>query len=383
MFFDCLEIEFMKLCGLCRYIPDDVNRRFKAPVFSRSVTANLQILGLIKQQSDGSSCKLTRAGEDVLADIGYVFPSDIRTLIKTKGYRRKLISAKWSVLLYLAGINVFLKSSRELADSETGYVSSLILRADSNIKVLAGTRFHGLLRMRDTVYIPYHIEGTSDWIIPGHEKEVFAGQVASLRGIKRLRLILFANTLEELWAYIHPENESDPLTYGRYCFDIALKEMGCEALMVPLDGNGVMQVKVLAVRGYRKRIARALGCLDSVPEKYSRCDGMLEDRPCIVAIDLNAERIQSALYQICLGDPTIMPKVVCFSFQKPTLLNILRYYGCQKCTVVTLRESDLYRIFPECNIPPMKRQPFVKKDGELISVKERNYLLRRKNTEEE
>lgn len=166
MIFDSYDCEFMKLCGLCRYLPIDLNERFSSPVLSQRLKDNLCKQGLISIQNNGLSCKLTTAGKEILADMGYKFASDSRMNINSQGYRRKLINAKWNVLLYLAGINVYTKNVKELADNEQGYISSLMLRGDDKIRVLAGTRFHGLLKMRDAVYVPYHIEGSDDWIIP-------------------------------------------------------------------------------------------------------------------------------------------------------------------------------------------------------------------------
>lgn len=368
MVLDNFDLEYLKLCGLCRYMPVNIAQSFSPPVLSKGLAENLREHGLIRMQSNGLSYKLMGAGRDVLADMGYEFPTDARMNIKRQGYRRKLINSRWNVLLYLAGIDVFLKSSKELADKETGYISSLILRGNDNIRVLAGTRFNGLLRLRGTVYVPYHVEGTDDWIIPGHEKEVFTGQASLFRGVKRVRIILFSETLEELWTYIHPETKPQPLTYGRKRFETALKEMGCQTLMIPLDCNGVTQVKVLAIRGYGKRIARAVGCRTDVPEEYSRCDGILEGTPFVTAIDMNAERIRSTLYQIKLSDPKTVPIVVCLPFQRDMLLKILEYYGCQECRVATLRDDDLIKVFPELIPEPAVKRPIISKEGKYIYV---------------
>lgn len=368
MILDNFDLEYLKLCGLCRYMPVNIGQHFFSPVLSKGLADNLREHGLIRMQTDGLSHKLTGAGRDVLADMGYEFSKDARMSIKRQGYRRKLVNARWNVLLYLAGIDIFLKSSKELADIETGYISSLILRGNDNIRVLAGTRFNGLLRLRGTVYVPYHVEGTDDWIIPGHEKDVFTSQASLLHGVKRVRIILFSETLEELWTYTHPEHKPEPLTYGRKRFESALEEMGCQALMIPLDFNGVTQVKVLSVRGYGKKIARAVGCRADVPEKYSRCDGILEGIPLVTAIDMNAERIRSALCQIRLSDPKVAPIVVCLPFQRDMLLKILEYYGCQECMVSTLRDDDLIKVFPELVPEPSAKRPIISKEGKYIYV---------------
>lgn len=371
LIFDNYDCEFLKLCGLCRYMPSGIVKKFNSPVLRCEVAHNLQEHGLIRKQNNDMSYKLTGKGAEILADMGYEFPADSRTRINSLGYRRKLISAQWNVLLYLAGINIFHRSVRELEGNETGYVSSLILRANNNVRVLAGTRFHGLLKIRDCIYIPYHVEGVNDWIFPGYEKEVFTSQSESVQNIKRLCLVLFGNSLEELWEYVHPKEKSPAMTHGRKCFDTALEELGCENILVPLTSDGVLQVSVLCIRGYGKSIAKALGCDIELPDIYSRCDGIFEGTPLIVAVDMNADRIRAALLQVKLLNTTIVPKVVCLSFQRNVLMKILHYFNCQKCTILTVKETDLRKIFPEIPTAYIDRRPFIKKDGRFIEVNER------------
>lgn len=52
-----------------------------------------------------------------------------------------------------------------LAGMEVGYISTHLLRDDSNRKPLAETKFLGFLKIGDTVYIPYYVESADDWIL--------------------------------------------------------------------------------------------------------------------------------------------------------------------------------------------------------------------------
>ena len=60
--FDKYDYEFLKLCGLCRYLPVGLAGRYDAPYFSGSVILNLRKCKPIKIQSDKLSDKLTLAG---------------------------------------------------------------------------------------------------------------------------------------------------------------------------------------------------------------------------------------------------------------------------------------------------------------------------------
>ena len=137
MIFDTYDYELLKLIGLCRYMPTGLTRRYDAPILSRRGLANLQMHGLVRIQNDRSSYQLSKKGKEVLAEMGHRFPDEGRTCIRKPSYKRKLKNAQWNVLLYLAGINVCYHDSRELAETDCGYVSSLTLRADSSMKALA------------------------------------------------------------------------------------------------------------------------------------------------------------------------------------------------------------------------------------------------------
>lgn len=368
MIFDNIDAAFLKLCGLCRYLPADLQRRYDSPVVSRAVIANLEEHKLIRQQSNHLSFKLTWEGRNILAEMGDTFPNDARMDLKRPAYTRKLKNAEWNVLLYLAGIDVFGGSVRQLSDSETGYVSSLMLRSDANMRVLAGTRFLGILKMGNTAYIPYYADGC---MIPGFEREIFRSQLENLNGITDVKLICTFETLEELWERTHPEQRSEPGTRGLREMDRALEELGYESLLVPFGRGGVMQMNLLKIRRYRERIAQALGCDTTPRDGLSECDGMLGGIPCVIAIDFNTERIVKALKQIAILDKTAVPKICCLPFQKPVIFKLLKRYGCQKSVVVALDHKTIAKIFPELQGDDTY-EPYRTKEGECIAVSSRN-----------
>lgn len=371
MIFENADIEFLKLCGLCRYVPTGLQKRYDALEFKSSVISNLQVRGFIKKQSDNSSYKLTGIGRDFLADIGYTFPYDARMSIRKNSYQRKIINAEINVLLYLAGIDVYYKYPYELAEKEVGYASSLIMRTDKNMKVLAGTRFLGILKIFDTAYITYHIENKEAWIIPGYERGIFISQTEGIKNKKELKLILFGKTLEELWECIYQDDKPKNAPGGRKRFDIALEELGYNYLFVPLGRNGVLQMSVLRNRRYREKIARAIGCAEADDKRLTECDGMLGDIPCVIAVDFDVDRITKALKQIYIYNKNIIPKICCLPFQKSAIFKLLKRYGCQKSVVISVDKESIYNIFPHVK-HDMKHKPYITKEGECIEVISRN-----------
>ena len=157
MIFDTVDYELLRLTGLCRYMPSGICRKYDTPMFKRSVISNLKLHRLIKLMNDKMSYKLTKKGRDCLEEMGMTFAKDARTDLKKASYQRKLKNAQWNVLLTLAGIDVYYENARKLATADCGYLSSLLLRADNMVRVLSGARFFGILKIADTVYVPYYI----------------------------------------------------------------------------------------------------------------------------------------------------------------------------------------------------------------------------------
>ena len=371
MIFDRYDYEFLKLCGLCRYLPVGLAGRYDAPYFSGSVISNLREHGLIKTQSDRLSYKLTFAGREILAEMGHTFPDDIRMDLKRPAYKRKLKNAMWNITLSLAGIDVYGSKTRELAENEMGYISSLTLRSDNNIRVLAGTRFLGIMKIRSIVYIPYYLESEEDWIVPGYEREIFKAQMETIHGIKEIKLIITGNSLEELWSHTHPKSQGEKLSRGMKRFDKALEELGYEYLLVPFNRDGVVQLGFLKSYRNRERLAQAIGCDTKQISCLSECDGIIENIPYIIAVDFNVNRIVRALKQIEVYDSTIVPKICCLPFQKSTVFRLLKLYHCQRCVVITIDKNSIYDIFPELERNTVKQEPYVTKEGKFIDAGKR------------
>ncbi len=372
MIFDELDYQFLRLCGLCRYMPTGLQRKFDSPCFSASVITTLRNGGYVKVQSDKTSYKLTFAGKQILAEMGYTFTDDARMDLKRKSYFRKIKSALMNVTLYVAGIDVFIDEAAKLADKEIGYVSSLILRTDTNIRVLSGTRFLGILKIHDVLFMPYYVEGDEDWIIPSHEKLIYKSQVNAIKSINNIQIMITGETLEELWRNIHPKQESKIQSNGQKRFDEALEELASDYLLVPLNRNGATQLEIITNYRYKERIAKAIGCRTDKIYNLSECDGFKDNTPYIIAIDLNIKRIIRALKQIQRYNEKIVPKICCLPFQKKIIVKLLREYKMQNSMIVELDKNNLYQnVFNKSIEKTILQTPYVNNRGEYINANQR------------
>lgn len=373
MLFDTLDFEFLRLTGLCRYMPSGLSRKYTSPCLLSEVITNLQEFRLIKLMSDKMSYKLTKRGRMILSDMGYIFAGEARTSIKKASYFRKLKNAEWNIMLSLAGVDVYYQTSRELSGIPCGYMSSLLLRADNSMKVLSGAKFLGILKLEEIAYIPYYIEERKSWIYPVFEREIYHSQVDSIREVKDIKLVMLGETLEELWSDISPQTESVKVVNGQKPFHKALEEMGSEYLLIPFGRDGVLQLNIITICRNRERIAKAIGCEKSNIPGLIDCDGIKKDVPYIIGIDFNVKRILRALKQIERYDKNLVPIICCLPFQKSTMLKVLQKYHASKTYVVPITVNDIYNVFPEIRKKEIKKEPFRTKEGVYIGVPKKTY----------
>lgn len=367
MIFDTVDYEVLKLAGVCRYFPFALKRRFNSELLSSNTIDNLKLHNLIKSMNDHLSFKLTKKGRECLADIGYEFTQDARTDIKKASYFRKLENAKWNVLLTIAGIDVYYSNARTLADTEKGYISTLAMRTDKNMKVLAGSKFLGVLKDKETAYVPYYVKDRESWIYPFFERTTYRSQIESMRSVNEIKLILTGETLEELWGNITTLGQPPSYRNGMMPFSLALEELGSEFLLVPLSDNGVMQMRLLLTCRYRERLASAIGCKKNIIPNLSECDGFKNDTPYIIAIDFNVKRIVRALRQIEKYDKNLVPRICCLPFQKNCIMKLLKEYNSSKTIVTAIPKDKIYVVFPELKINNIERKAYTK-DGECIEI---------------
>ena len=373
MIFDTVDYEFLKLCGISRYIPSGLQKVYDAPFLKRCVIYNLQEHDVIKMQSDNKSFKLTKRGRDILADMGYEFPNDARMDLTRTAYKRKLNNAEINIMLHLANVDIFNSYPTELSD-KNGYVSTLIMRSDKNMKVLSCSQFLGILKTGDIVYIPYYIESKASTILPNFEQEIITSQILCFKNIKSVKLLLIGNSLEELWDIISYSGEAPQPGRGRKRIREALEVMGMEYLLIPKNQEGVYELAIINNWRYREIITKSLNCTMLTEPKLSYCDGMIDDSPCIVGVDMNIQRIIKACKQA--KGLNMTPTVCCLHLQKPVLDKILKEKITSKVRVAVIGKEGIKKAFPTYK---PTRHEYVTKEGDCIEVPAKQ----RKENEEE
>ena len=368
MLFSITDFEFMKLIGLCRYMPAGLNRKYDSQLFDNELISNLCDHRIIKITSDSRCYKLTKKGRDILAKANMTFAVEARPNMKRKAYNLKLKNAHINLMLYLAGVNVYFENTRELSGVSCGYMSSLLHRADNSMKVLSSSKFLGVFKLESTAYIPYYVEERKSWIYPNFERDIYRSQVEAIRDINDIKLMLVGSTLEELWLNVSPSTVSTKIHDGQKPFHVSMEEIGSEYLLIPTGRDGVLQLKLLTLCGYKKRISKALSCKENDIQGLSECDGWKDGMPFIVGVDFNIKRILRGLKQIEKYDNTLKPVVCCLPFQKSTYLKVLKRFSTIETFVFPISLNEIYGVFPEVVDKPIKDDAVKDKRGETIRV---------------
>ena len=363
--FDSLDYEFLRLAGISRYIPTGLCRRYDSPIFSKRVIYNLLLHRLIKIMNDKRSYKLTVLGRECLAEMGDEFCRDARSDIKKTAYEKKLRNAQWNVLLTVAGIDIYCEDAKELAEKDCRYMSSFMLRTERTVKVLAGARFLGILKLADTAYVPYYVEDENSWVLPHFEREMYESQIKRIGNIKNIKLILIGESLEELWTNLNGKS-GERLPNGRKTFRVMLEEFPIEHSLIPFGRDGVMQISLMKIWRYRERIAEAMGCKKE--ERLPECDGVKDGTPYIIAFDCNEKRIVRAIKQVERYNKDVVPRVCCLPFQKSTIIKMIKKNHLKRTILTPIPYIELYKVFPELE-KEYENKPYIK-EGEYVEVRE-------------
>ena len=283
MILDSQELEFLKLCALARYMPCGLAGIFEMQILKSEVSGRLAKSGYLKYVNGGCKfSRLTRRGRDILLRAGYEFPDDARPHKKGNTFNRRVINAKLNAMLYGAGINIYAGTVQGLSREDCIYIPSLTIRSEMKSKVLAGTVFYGILRIGDTAYVLYYTDDIADGAFPDFEQQTFLSMISHIENIKNVAIIIAAETVEGLIGYLMPEKKPE-ITRGIVPFSELMERWQYDFYLLPMDKDGIMQIKLMCIDNYKKDIAAMFGDTDNVPVKLSRFDAVCGGKACITA----------------------------------------------------------------------------------------------------
>ena len=269
------------------------------------------------------------------------------------------------MLLYGAGIDIYTESVDELKEKNYAYIPSLTVRADTKNKVLAGTKFYGILRIDDTAYVIYYADDEFDAIFPDYEEQTFSNLISRIPGIKHISIIIVCGGVEKIMKIIYPDTV--PVLKGGYVSFAGVKrKWKYEFCMLPMNRDGLLQMKINSVYGLKGRIAEKFGDIN-VPIKLNCFDAVKEGKAFMIATDMNITRVGKGLEQTLYTD--YIPHIVCLPYQRPIYQELavrMQYPKLMKFTV--LNRNKVIEQFPILAPTEEKIKPAKTKNGDYIDV---------------
>lgn len=136
------------------------------------------------------------------------------------------------------------------------FLPSFALRRKAGANVLGGTRMAGFLYTENTAFVPYYVTPESEGLYAGVEQRTFRSE-SLLCGRTPFVLYTGAGSLEQVLETVTaPRSRKEKSTTDAY--PDALDKFGCPAGILPLNEDGLRQLRIMTVPGYRLKLLHGL-----------------------------------------------------------------------------------------------------------------------------
>ena len=366
MLLDSYDLDFLKLCGIARYMPCKLAGKYNLQSFTKERAETLIDVNYIKEVKAERKCyRLTTRGRDLLRTLGYEFPDDARTHTKGSIFNRRVINADIDMIMHGAGMNIFAETMEGLDESDCTYIPSLTVRAATQSKVLAGTKFYGILRIGDTAYVIYYTDEKAGGIYPEYEHQIFTGLVSGMTSVRKLVIVMAGESVEGLVSTVFPDNQPK-LQYGLVPFSKILERWSYDVCFLPMNTDGIMQLKLLGRQYIRDDVISRFADMEP-PMKLNACDGVSDGMSYIVGLDMNISRVRKALNQSLRADVT--PTIICLPYQRDMYKEMAlkdKFPSTIKLRIIN--QDRFIEHFPELLQQFEPPQPVRHKDGTFVEI---------------
>lgn len=289
MIFTCAEIDVLALCAWCKDLPVD-----KTQIFPQDIIDLLCSLKLIRQIRCGLSYRVTPEGYALMQRSGFDFEPD-------KGYRsqgsvltRRLQTAEITGFFWRYGADVFCKNPHTEKGTKK-FLPSFALRRKTFANVLGGTRLAGFCYTDLYTFIPYYISSENDGIYADVEQRTFRSETLLC---KRKPFVLYTGTgtFENILEFLVTQRcKKEKNTTDSY--KTAAEKFGCPVAVVPLNENGIRQLRILEIPEYRDKLIRHILGKDYLTPTITQSDGLSKTTKehYIIGIDCNFLRFESVI----------------------------------------------------------------------------------------
>ena len=281
----------MRLIGWCKNIDQSCAERFP-DIFRPSLLRALVKHELLRPYTETYGWRLTKAGYQWLAVHGCPMRPDAHT----QRAKRRFDNAAVAVTMYAAGISPFQDGVPAFC-AQGGYLPAFILRAKDGQHALNSNQVVGFLRLAG-VLLAVHYPYPDRRIIPQREYDC-TDRMMLRTGCADMGYLFCGESYASVYRALVGGADENSKKQSR---DYASLLRQCRyAYLVPCDGFGALQLRIMRIPNFRSQLAPELG--DRADEMASLdmpdCDfwDTHYQLPSCIALDMELCRISRAACQ--------------------------------------------------------------------------------------
>ena len=352
MIFGKTEIEVLALCALCKDLP--VGGCGNVP---RNILSELEYLKLIRKSKNGLGYRLREEGEAVLhlAEINYI--RDKIYVSYGDKLLRRMQTAEVTSFFWKYGADVF-SGVPPAEKSRKVFLPSFVLRRQPSSNILGSSRLTGFYYTPETVFIPYFITKENKGFYPNVEQRTFYAETLSLK--RKPHVIYTGNgNLEDITDAVKTHNPKPNKNTSVY-YDDGIENMMCPVSVLPLDENGMRQLRIMEIPNYRQKIVKTILGRNYLPPQINDYDGRDKSKHYAIGIDCDIKRLKGFIKN------KIPTRLFVLPFQAETVQKIVE--GSKvSCYVLDISDTENVLGISE-RLPGIDNTPYKTEKGEYLNV---------------
>ena len=353
------DLDILRLLRWCRMI----RSKELYETFSKDEVTNLSAAQMIRFSDATRAWCLTPCGNRVLGSSGFALPPAKAPTYREPDIMRRLRLAQIVTTAYAAGVNIFLTKESELQSPPSLFLPFLHRNRGSN--PWGSTRVAALLHTGNLMCAIH-------WVSPGigcvaltDELTAFQNHTAAIPA-KQRTMIFTANSYAEILTELDagPENQHTRLQTYREVYDC----LKLPLFLLPCNGTGCLQLRILGVPNYRKLLARIILKSHYVPPPADRSmyDALYQGVPFVMAADMDLRRIDAAV-ETARSDGISQIALAALPEQVEAVLN-RRYRETGKARVFTITDAALRELLGSTAPYTPPDLPFYTSEGSVLDV---------------
>lgn len=360
MLFSERDIDILKLLRWCRFIRADALTN----AFSVVEVSNLLALSLIKLHQPSGAYLLTAKGNRLLDDTIPGLPPATPPAYRPTDTIRRLHLAEIMLTAYGAGVHVFSPDTASLICDRTLFLPAISRSRGSN--PWGSTRVAAIAHLGEHLCAFHYVCPGIGRLALNDELAAFHNNTAELPDLQRGIIFSGACYTDILAELEGTETASDAklTSYGD-----AYRLLKLPVFLIPCDAAGTLQLRILSVPDYRRKLTQAAlkARYAPPPKSFPLCDAWFHGVPFLMASDMDLRRIDNAI-EAARAQGFTQISLAALPSQCEAVL-YPRYRDTGKARVFALTDVTLTQVLGS-PLPPYAPpdRPFYTSEGSVVDV---------------